>query len=307
MSHDVLAVGPAVPSLASRAATSLVEVARGIPAFDLALQRVAVRRALAAAPDLVLTVDARLDPQLVAALRKSGTRVALWFPDPISNLGRAAMLLAPYDAIFFKEPVLVDRLRRQLNLPVHYLPEACNPSWHHASWDSRLTPGTEPFILVAGNMYSYRLRVLERLVAVGLPLKVYGPPWPRWLSSPRVSTTFTGAYIARREKALRFRAAAAVLNTMQPAEIDGVNCRLFEAAGCGAAVLTESRSELSRFFEVGKEVLAFATFDELVDQARALIDSPLAGTQLGDAATERAHREHTYDARLQSLLAVVTA
>ena len=35
------------------------------------------------------------------------------------------MLLAPYDAIFFKEPFLTDHLRAMLDLPVYYLPQAC--------------------------------------------------------------------------------------------------------------------------------------------------------------------------------------
>jgi len=43
------------------------------------------------------------------------------------------MLLAPYDAIFFKEPILTDRLRAMLDLPVYYLPEADLPT----GWLSR--------------------------------------------------------------------------------------------------------------------------------------------------------------------------
>ena len=56
--------------------------------------------------------------------------VAYWSPDPVTSLGRSLMLLAPYDAIFFKEPHIVDRLRAMTDLPVYYLPEACNPRWH---------------------------------------------------------------------------------------------------------------------------------------------------------------------------------
>ena len=69
-------------------------------------------------------------PESVAGLRRNGARVALWFPDAVANLGRALMLMAPYDALFFKEPHLVDRLRAMLDLPVYYLPEACNPRCH---------------------------------------------------------------------------------------------------------------------------------------------------------------------------------
>ena len=63
-------------------------------------------------------------------LRRAGVKVAFWFPDAVSSFGRQKMLLAPYDAMFFKEPHVVERLRATLDLPVHYLPQGCNPRWH---------------------------------------------------------------------------------------------------------------------------------------------------------------------------------
>ena len=56
-----------------------------------------------------------------------------------------------------------------------------------------------------------------------------------------------------------FRSAAGVLNTMHRGEMAGVNERLFQAAGCGAAVLTEFRPTLPELFAIGDEVLASAT------------------------------------------------
>ena len=82
----------------------------------------------------------------------------------------------------------------------------------------------------------------------------------------------------------------------------GVNARLFEAAGCGAAVLTEFRPTLPELFEVGKEVLAFHDFDDLLDQATRLLSEDGLTARLGDAAALRAHRDHTYDLRLTTIL-----
>ena len=63
--------------------------------------------------------------------------------------------------------------------------------------------------------------------------------------------------VLREDKARAFRSAAGVLNAVHPAEVSRVSARLFEAAGCGAAVLTEFRSSISELFEPGKEVLVF--------------------------------------------------
>ena len=99
-----------------------------------------------------------------------------------------------------------------------------------------------------------------------------------------------------------FRSAIGVLNSIHPAEIVGVNARLFEAAGSGAAVLTEYRPVVPDLFAVGDEVLAYRDFDELVDQAARLLNEPGLTARLGDSATKRAHREHTYERRLTTIL-----
>ena len=89
---------------------------------------------------------------------------------------------------------------------------------------------------------------------------------------------------------------------MHPAEIYGVNLRLFEAAGCGAAVLTESRATVPELFAVGDEILTFRDFGELVYQATRLLSEDGLTTRLGNAATRRAHRDHTYDLRITTIL-----
>ena len=112
----------------------------------------------------------------------------------------------------------------------------------------------------------------------------------------------TGRIVTREEKARVFRSAVGVLNTMHPAEVSGVNARLFEAAGCGAAVLTEFRPTVPELFAVGEEVLVFHDFDDLVEQATRLLSERGLTARLGDAATQRAHRDHTYDLRVTAIL-----
>jgi spore maturation protein CgeB len=299
MGHGVTALGPARVGHQSQFTTRLTAVARqALPRLDERAQGRIVRSALAARCEVVVNLDARLMPGAVARLRRAGVRVAFWFPDAMLNLGRQLMLLAPYDALFFKEPHLVERLRANLDLPVYYLPEACNPRWHRP-----LAPaGAEPYLVIAGNMYPSRIRLLERLIAKGIPLKLYGGAIPRWVGESSVRGVHTGRCIFSEEKARVFRSAAGVLNNLHPAEVNGVNARLFEAAGSGAAVLTEFRPTVPELFDIGNEVLAFHDFDELVDQATRLLNETGLTVRLGDAAARRAHRDHTYDLRLATIL-----
>jgi spore maturation protein CgeB len=70
--------------------------------------------------------------------------------------------------------------------------------------------------------------------------------------------------------------------------------RLFEAAACGAPVITDWWDGLSTFFEPGRDVIvARSTTDVL--EALSLDDR--ARRRIGDAARERALAEHTADVR----------
>lgn len=249
--------------------------------------------------DAVISVEGALSPHMVAAVKDKGTKVALWFPDHIANLDRQLMLLAPYDVVCFKDPWIVDRLSLTDQERMRYLPEACNPRWHRPIEGAR--PVSVGKVVVVGNVYASRLRVLEALADCGIPIELYGPMPPKWLRD-RMTVKHTHRYVDRESKAEVFRSAGAVLNTLYPAEIRGMNCRLFEAAASGGAVLTEWRDELPRLFEPGTEVASYSTFEELVETAQRLLEDPATARSMGDRASLRAHAEHTYAHRLEMLL-----
>jgi spore maturation protein CgeB len=301
--HSVTYLGPARVNHRSRRITGAVMMARqAMPRLeDRAQQRIA-QAALDAGCETIINLDAYLMPSTVTRLQSAGIRVAFWFPDAVSNLGRQLMLLAPYDALFFKDPHIVDSLRASLDLPVYYLPQGCNPRWHRP-----LAPaGTQPYLVVAGNMYPSRVKLLERLIAKGIPLQLYGTDFPRWIGQTPARGIHTGRCIFREEKAQVFRSAAGVINSMHPAEIIGVNSRLFEAAGSGAAVITEFRPSVPELFDIGTEVLAYNDFGELVDHATRLLNEAGLTSRLGDAAARRAHRDHSYDLRVAEILEKVS-
>lgn len=80
--------------------------------------------------------------------------------------------------------------------------------------------------------------------------------------------------------------------------------RLFEAAACGAPVLSDVWAGLEFFFEPGSEILAATTTEDAL-AALDRDDAELA--RIGRAARERALDEHTSDRRAGELIAALEA
>ena len=78
--------------------------------------------------------------------------------------------------------------------------------------------------------------------------------------------------------------------------------RLFEAAACGTAIVSDGWLGLQDFFMPGREILVASTCEE-VAQALALPAGELE--KMGAAARERVLAEHTADHRCQELLALL--
>lgn len=295
MGHEVQYLGPAKPVHRTRTITRVAEIARqACTRLELHAHIKIARNALSLGLDAVLSTDSTFAPEAVELIQRNRVNVGLWYPDAVANLGRMRLLSAPYKAVFFKDELLVQRIRDTLGLPVWYLPEACNPDWHRPTGDA----GRRKHIVVVGNTYLSRLLLLKRLHEDGIPLKIYGGPSPRWAPKVLPDSCHAGRGVRREEKSRVFREATAVLNNLHPAEMTSVNARLFEATGAGAAVLCEERPSLEEHFQVGREVLSFKNYDQLLEQIHRLLADNALVKEVGDAATRRAHADHTYDVRL---------
>jgi spore maturation protein CgeB len=138
----------------------------------------------------------------------------------------------------------------------------------------------------------------------GYDLKIWGSNCPPWISSS-IKGHYTHHYVAEEEKAKAFRSAKVLVNTMLYSEIEGVNCTLFEAAGCGAFQIADWKPALSGLFEPEREVVTFRTRQELKAKVDYYLAHPEERQEIADRACARAHREHTYEARLEKMFEIL--
>jgi spore maturation protein CgeB len=250
------------------------------------------------APDLVLvTCIADLRPHVVAALRAGNPSCKVFgvFSDHIANFGRGYFFAADYDALFFKDRYIVDKLRAKLGWShVRYLPQACDRVLHVTvplSDEDRERYGCD--ISLAGSPHLFRNESLRPLI--GRDMKIWGPPPPIWVDHPS-RRHFTGRYVSGPEKCKAMLATRIVLNQNHYAEIAGTNKRTFEVAAIGAFQLTDTPA-LRDVFDPEAEVAVFDTQKEMLERIDEFLAAPERRISMARRAQTRAHAEHTYEHR----------
>ena len=253
--------------------------------------------------DVVVVCHDFLWPAEIAELkRQTGAQVAMWFPDSVAGFGRAYFMIAPYDALFFKDPFQVVRLSDVMRCPVWYLPECFNPERHvlRGPLSDEELARYRCDICTAGTFHTYRAAFFEHLS--GYDLRIWGDPPPLWMPQNAVTTKYGGRYVEYEEKARAFLAAKIVVNNLHYSEIWGVNARTFEATGIGAFQMVDWRPALEQLFQDGEEVISFRNMTDLKKKIDYWLPREHERLAIGAAAMRRAHAEHTYRIRLELLL-----
>jgi spore maturation protein CgeB len=259
-------------------------------------------------PTVILVVlGSQLSPKTMQLIRKrTAARIVCWCQDQMTTLGRQYLLASGYDAVFVKDRYMHELFSAMIrSTKFYYLPEACNPRMHRPmdlSERDRDMYGCD--IMIAGTLYYYRQEILQQLVQQleGIRLKIWGSR-PDWLVD-RLPGRYTGRYVHGDDKVRAARGASICLNTLHYAEVNGLNCRAFELAGCGGFQMVTRVSALAEHFEPEVEVATFADVDELIEKTRFYLRNPAAAAAIAERGRLRAHRDHTYEHRLTEILRV---
>lgn len=255
-------------------------------------------------PTIVLVIQgSQVSPKTVAKLRSvTKALIVCWCQDPLIALGRQFMLGAGYDTVFVKDRHMQDVFSRMIrSTTFRYLPEACNPRVHRSvelSAEDQVNYGCE--IMIAGTLYYYRQEILRQIS--DFDLRVWGSR-PGWLLY-RLSGRHQGREVVMEEKAKAMRAARICLNTLNYSEVNAMNCRAFEIAGCGGFQLMSSAPVIAEHFEPGVELVTFDSVEDLLEKIRHYLDNPQQAAEIALRGQQRAHREHTYEIRLGEILRI---
>ncbi|MFW5735169.1 MAG: CgeB family protein [Oceanidesulfovibrio sp.] len=262
-------------------------------------------------PDLVLApAQAPLSRQALNRLRRDGVLTAMWFVED-HNLFTYWKGFAPhYDvfAVIQKEPFL--SLLAEIGVEhALYLPLAGLESFHRPlELDSveKRKYGADLSFLGAG--YPNRRIAFRQLLHHDF--KIWGSDWE---GDPLLATRLQrfGERIEPEEAIKIFAASKINLNLHSSVRADPpvghgdfVNPRTFELACCGAFQLVDERSLLGECF-AGDELATFTNMESLLAAVDHYLARPEERSVMADKARRRAVRDHTYKARMRTLLAFI--
>ena len=69
----------------------------------------------------------------------------------------------------------------------------------------------------------------------------------------------------------------------------------------GGLYLTEYHNELEECYELGKEIVTYTDFEDLVTKLRYLLSNPKEAEEIRQKGTQRARSEHTWEMRFEKI------
>jgi len=264
-------------------------------------------------PDLVLALaQAPLLSETLARLAAMDIPTAFWFVEDYRVLTYWRDV-APHYRYFFG--IQKEDFRKELaEIGVSnysYLPVAAAPEVHLPAGlsDEELEAYGSPLSFVGAGYYN-RCNLFKGLA--DYPFRIWGSDWP--FSPPLDRLIQLNGKRIDTETCVRiFNASAVNLNLHSSLSHEGVvpdgdfvNPRTFEIAACGAFQLVDRRSLLGELFSDG-EVEQFGSLPELRDKIDHYIDNPDERAVFAEKGRRRVLAEHTYDRRMEELLALILA
>jgi len=174
-------------------------------------------------------------------------------------------------------------------LPV-YLPEGANPEVHRP-WEQEKTID----VSFVGQCYGNRPETIHRLRAEGIRVEAFGYGWPggplsteemiRLYSKSRINLGFGGVEGHEETYCLKGRD--------------------FEIPVSGGLYLTEYHPELERVYDLGKEIVTYRGFGDLLANIRHLLADPQRAEAIRQAGFRRARRDHTWEMRFERVFTLM--
>lgn len=255
-------------------------------------------------PDLMLAIFGfDISSETLEFVKQRGIPRARWWLNDPFQFQRSLTQARHYDFLFTNSMGSVADYHQEKIRHAHWLPVACAPEVHR-----RTAPRPEYRceICFAGDWSPLREAWCEKL-ATHFDLRILGP-WKRKLSAAsRLQSCLIDGFFTPEQMVDMFSSASVVFNlhSWYGQWDHGTNPRLFEAAGCGACQVVDSKRDIPQLFDTEGEVCTFNCMEDMLEKVGVFLADDIRRNSMGENAQRRALAEHTYLERMKKLMEIV--
>jgi spore maturation protein CgeB len=266
--------------------------------------------ALSYNPDLILILKGEtLTKEALFKIKKKGFVLANWFMDSVYSPHWKSFVeeFSPcYDFFFIIDSLDVLKYVKIGAKYIYCLPLAFDPTIHKTitlkdnekqKYGSNLT--------FVGTVIPNRKEILEAIINFGL--NIWGPRtnvYGSWVDKKSaLSRCYRGGPIFGQEVVKIYNASKIVvsIDSLFGNKIFSVTPRVFEVAGCGSFHICNFNKQLSKFFEIGKEIVCFNTKEDLKRLVKYYLENEDERAAIAYSGQKRAYRDHTYARRIEEM------
>ena len=202
-----------------------------------------------------------------------------------------------YDLVCVASAQFAESLRPETSAPVIVLDQATDPDVFHPD----PAPGVAHDLVFVGNSRGVRRRVLEDLLPTDHGLAVYGSGWEGVVDARYVTAT----HVPNEELRRVYSSASIVLadHWDDMREFGFVANRIYDAVACGAFVISDPVDGVEERF--GGAVCTYESPEQLAQLVERFLADPDERRVRGAAGRARVLAEHTFDRRVEALLAAL--
>ena len=203
---------------------------------------------------------------------------------------------AQYDGVFAASEHWTRAQSDEFGIPVTPLLQATNPARFRP--DAAEPDTGDPLLFVGSTRGEYR-PVVRDAVDAGLDVAVYGVGWDAYLPPARIR----GEFLDNADLPAAYASAGVVLNDHWPdmAREGFLSNRLFDAAACGARILTDEATGLRDVF--GDVVRTYGPDRPLAAVLAEGVEGAFPDGAARRELAARVARDHSFDARAAVLIA----
>ena len=124
-----------------------------------------------------------------------------------------------------------------------------------------------------------------------------------WQQVSRFGARYSGRYARHTDELTRVYCASTInVDIGRLYQSDIVTMRVFDVLACGGFLLAERSHDLEQLFDVGVEVEAWGTVDELVRKATFYLANPEAARAIAERGMNAVRRRHSIRRRVRQML-----